>query len=241
VLDAAILWFSTLSIAQPYLSNSRRRRTTRAIAIEIAAIAVLVFAGVTLALFVRPTQLSGHSSFSFLFNRIGGLDYLAPAVGVTRVFGFQPSLLDPNHWDEFLKVAVYGYPTDATTGVAGTGVGWLFASLGWFGVALGGVVFGVIGAVVDTHNARRASRPTIRSLYRVGVYLAWLDFMTEGTFLAALRILLTFIISLEVVRLTLYKPGALREASPAALDSNLSPLDGALSQRQPTRQSKNVY
>ena len=215
-LDAAIVWFSTISLAQGNLVTPEATRPRRTNTIELALIAVLVLAGVSVALVVRPSGIHSASgqggAFSFLFNRVGGLDYLAPAVGATQTFGIQHALLDPGRWSEFLKVTVYGYPENTTTGVAGTATGWLFASLGWLGATLGGALLGFLSGLVDRPGTRRPNEPRIRSLYRVGMYLAWLELLTEGTPDAALKTLLAFVVAIEIARLAWHPSSQLRRA-----------------------------
>ena len=150
-------------------------------------------ASLTLALALRPVGSSSSGPlgiFSFLEDRIGGLDFLSVAVSGVDRYGSSLGYLDTTSWVEFLTFTVYAYPPEAITGVASTLLGTAFGVGGWLAVALVGIVAGLLIGVADVKYARSAD-PAATTWY-LGLLLAWVNLLLEGTLYPTLLIILSF-------------------------------------------------
>jgi hypothetical protein len=135
-----------------------------------------------------------RSAAEFTSNRVGGLDYLSPVV--SRIEATRPSLehVDPQEWNGFVKVQVYGFPDSATNGLSATLVGWLYAIAGYNAVILGGFLAGLGIGFVDIKRVSRSTPQLVREIVHLGMLLAWLNLLLEGTLLVSVRIGIVFMI-----------------------------------------------
>lgn len=173
--------------------QDRGKRRGRVFVLAIVVGLVTLFT-VGQALDTRPiaTTTGGpFSSLEFVTNRIGGLDYLSPAVYRVHETGPDWANISPNSWNRYLKVEVYRFPEDMTNGLAGTLVGWLYGIYGAIMVGVGGLIFGLFTGLADRMRTRGSSRISFRVFY-LGLLLAWGTLFLEGTPDVSLYMCLSF-------------------------------------------------
>ena len=185
---ALVLGFVTLAGGR-----SGKARFDLRIALGWLAVAAAVIASLTLTIMRRPAGSSSTGPLGilrFLEDRIGGLDFLSVAAAGVDQHGTSFAYVDTAKWVEFLTFSVYEYPEGTVTGVAATLPGTAFGIGGWAAVALVGLFSGALLGIADATYARTAD-PAATTWY-LGLLLAWVNLLLEGTLFATLLITLSF-------------------------------------------------
>jgi hypothetical protein len=116
----------------------------------------------------------------FVFNRLGGLEYIAPVIGAVDRTGPSMSRLRTSTWDHFMKVEVYGLPSGAVTAFASTAVGWWYGLGGMQGVIVGSLLSGLLAGQFDQWCRRRRAG-TSAPAFVLGILLGWATLLLGGT------------------------------------------------------------
>lgn len=157
------------------------------------AVATAIITSLTLTIMRRPAGSSSTGPVGilrFLEDRIGGLDFLSVAAAGVDQHGSSLAYVDTTAWVEFLTFTVYAYPEGTVTGVAATLPGSAFGVGGWVGAALVGLASGALLAIADAKYAR-TTEPAATTWY-LGLLLAWVNLLLEGTLYATLLIIVSF-------------------------------------------------
>lgn len=165
---------------------------------RLLAIGVGIFLAVGIALTFRglgANESGGPAEVAqFLFERIGGIDYLTPVVGQVEIYGTDARLLDQKQWDNFLKRRVHGISEGAQVSFAGTAFGWWYASLGSLGVIAGSLAAGSLCSIVDRGLSQSdRHRHLGYNLLFVGIVLVWSNFFLEGNGVTSLKSLVAVV------------------------------------------------
>lgn len=175
-------------------SGARAHSGTERTAMRLFAIPAILFGALvatSTALGARQSavsdQASDGSALSFIVKRIGGLDYLSPVVYRVEDTGSTWSSLDPETWNHFMRVVVYGFPSDAVTGLSSTLPGYLFGGSGYLLVIGGGLLAGYFAGRIDTRFARDDTR-NWEVLAHLGFVVAWTSLLLEGTLATSIAI-----------------------------------------------------
>lgn len=181
----------TYSVVLPDKSKRRADFRLGSRVLRLMGAAAIVLITVKMALQERNTVTSSGSAAEFILRRVGGLEYLSPVVANLSISGSSWSHLSPDRWNQFLRVDVYGYPSDAITGVSGTLPGYLFGVAGMASLFVGGLLVGSAAGLTDRLLARRNSQYYTLMLH-LGLAIAWSNLLLEGTIFTSLAIALAF-------------------------------------------------
>jgi hypothetical protein len=167
---------------------ARPIRLTIGKALPLAALVSAVLVSALLVSFVARRTLNGGSRQSiadvpvFIFNRLGGLEYVAPVIGAVNETGPDLHRLRSSTWNNYLTVDVYGLPAGTQTGFAATAVGWWYGLRRLEGVAIGAGFFALIAGLFDQFTySRRARRSLTAFVLSIAVLLGWATFLLGGT------------------------------------------------------------
>lgn len=207
---ALVLGFVALAGPRPTGARFDPRHALGWLAVAAAGILSL-----TLTLIRRPigsTSSGPLGLLGFLADRIGGLDFLSVAAAGVDQHGSSLAYVDTTVWVEFLTFEVYEYPVGSITGVAASLPGTAFGIGGWVAVAVVGLASGALLAIADARYAR-AVDPAATTWY-LGLLLAWVNLLLEGTVYPTLLIILSFggvyVLLILVGRLRRPAPGLLK-------------------------------
>ncbi|HEX2893690.1 MAG TPA: hypothetical protein VHO29_06770 [Marmoricola sp.] len=186
VLAGGIYVLGIVWSAQPTAGGGSRRSHGDWLAAVGALSGVLYGVGYALRQRASGYSASGDS-LAFIAGRVGGLDYLSPAVVAVRRFGMSHDFLEQSTWNHFLNVTVYHLPTTATNGSAATLPGWMFGVGGAAWVVGSGVFAGVLGGILDSSRSTRGS-DAVSKLRLAGAVLAWSILLLEGNLSGAVYV-----------------------------------------------------